>query len=274
MASSVQATPLKLTVVGKSSFPHIAERACLTIVIADTGTDRAAVSSVVLETAANVDSLLEPLRQAPPESASGSGPSLAPISYSRKASLTTSWQDPYQADMDGPTPAREYSSRMEYDIRFRTFTAATLGKFTTALSTFPHAKLERIDWRLTPSTEKAHCSLLRREAAADAMLKARDYCSALGSGVNLRAVQVDDVESSNAPSWGVRGGGGRSYQTARMATPRNAGGEVGPEMEYQPKLIVMEMEVTIVFHADTAPLPELAAVPPTLSEERALHDDM
>ncbi|EME83262.1 uncharacterized protein MYCFIDRAFT_7308, partial [Pseudocercospora fijiensis CIRAD86] len=167
---------------GNAEIPHPAERAIVNLNVSSSGPNKTAVSDEVITAAKHLESLLRDLGEASEEA---SNPS--PLSHWSKKSLTSSSHIPY--NRDGEARPRKYSSKIQFDIRFKDFKA--LGAFGTKASALPHVEVQNIEWMLTPATEKFFRSQLRKDAARDAIEKAKDYCEATGCW-NLRPVELNE----------------------------------------------------------------------------------
>ena len=116
--------------------------------------------------------------------------------------------------------------------------------------------MKSISWILTPATEKSYHSQLRKEAAQDALAKARDYCEVLGCK-DLRPVELIEggVTASNQ---GSLFGQHVQHQHMQSQAPQGsmgrataAGAESRDEspLEFRPEEVKMSTHVTIKFHA-------------------------
>lgn len=132
------------------------------------------------------------------------------------------------------------------DIRFQHF-GSEMAAFGSKVSTLPHAEISRIDWILTAPTRKSYEGRLRREAARDALEKAKDYCEVLGCGAPRPVELTEGREGGyggmrmgsndampmmqSAPAGPVRGGGGMGAGGERDESP----------VEFTPKEVRMSM---------------------------------
>jgi uncharacterized protein YggE len=242
--------PFEITVQGTGNIPHPAERAVINLEVSSTGAHKASVSNEVITTAKHIESLL---RELSPTDASAHALDHAALAHWSKTSLSSTSHVPYI--QDDPDPARQYTARVVFDIRFRDFKA--LGSFGTHVSGLAHVEVRNIDWILTEATEKSFRAQLRQEAAKDALQKAQDYCAALG-GVNIRPVELSEgiplgstmASQGRKKAGGSHGAGfgsmGRSVQLAR----RGGVEEDGEDFAFDPQEIRMATEVTVKFEAD------------------------
>jgi hypothetical protein len=254
MASTV---PFVLEVQGHAVIPLPAERAHIDVHIASSGPDKAKVSSEVLSSARVIEALLYDLS---PEDESAEAKASAALAHWSKTSLSATSHRPY--DNEGNQKDREYTARINFDIRFQDFKA--LGGFGAHISALPHVELPNIEWKLKPVTEYNFRAQLRKKAAEDAFRKAQDYCEVFGC-VNLQpvalgeghrslgsmgnvegAIDFDQDEGGGYSFGGARGKSGRTRQTARKADV-----EVDePAFEFTPQEVTMEMSVTVKFKAE------------------------
>lgn len=175
--------PFELTVSGKAVVTHPAERAVINVKAVSTGPDKASAVDEATIAAKQVELLL---RELSPQEQTAEAKAAAALAHWSKMSLSsTSWM-PH--DNDGkPDPPRQYKASVSFDIRFRNFEA--LGSFGTQISSMPHVEVYGIDWILTTDTERSYEPQLRRESAADAMQKAKEYCDVFAC-TNLRPVEL------------------------------------------------------------------------------------
>lgn len=263
-----------LILTGSSIIPHTAERAILKIAATNTGPNKQAVSDAVLTTAQHIEGLVHSLQNEatpPPHSqdpaqAPDSSPS-KPIAHWSKTSLTATSHVP-AAHMQGfmlaqsvpgaamqqqAPPQRQYSSRIDFDVRFRDF--AALGDFSARLSALDHCEVERIDWILLPATRRAFESRLRADAAADALRKARDYCAVLCGSADAayRIVPVQlGQEHANTPSpspYGRAGANNMMMQQQQQMHP--LAGQAGDSgLSFTPQEVRMELSVEVKFQVE------------------------
>ncbi|KXT05770.1 hypothetical protein AC578_1022 [Pseudocercospora eumusae] len=244
MATSKPA-PFQITVQGNSEIPHPAERAIVNLKVSSSGPNKAAVSDEVITTAKHIESLLRDLGEA---SEDASNPS--PLSHWSKKSLTSSSHVAY--DRDGEARPKKFSSKIPFDIRFKDFKA--LGAFGAKVSALPHVEVQDILWTLTPATEKSFKSQLRKDAAKDAIEKARDYCEATGCG-NLVPVELSE---GNVYMPTTRSGMVYAARFASAGISEEEEGneemlDAGPQdedLEFEPQEIKMILDVTMKFWAD------------------------
>ncbi|KAF2216018.1 hypothetical protein CERZMDRAFT_34928 [Cercospora zeae-maydis SCOH1-5] len=267
-AQASNPSAFQLLVTGNAEIPHPAERALINVSVSSSGNKRAQVSEEVLTTARHIESLLRPLC---PDDESPEAKAAAPLAHWSKTSLSSTSHVPYNHKSPDKELPRVYNASVNFDIRFRDFVA--LGSFGTKLSSLPHVEVQNINWILTDATLKSFKSQLRKEAAQDAIQKAKDYCDVLGC-TSLRPVELQEGDarnvmsagwgstSSNGPGAVARGGGlfgsaaqpmaQMSMQRARRAGPQ-AGEEVQAEdLSFDAQEVKMAMDVTIKFHADHA----------------------
>lgn len=257
-------TPFILSTHGRAEIPHPAERAVIHVSVSSQGTNKAFVSDEVITTAQHIERLLRDL--SPPDSnPTPEAKAAAPLAHWSKTGLSATSYVPHNYGVYTPQP-RQYTARITFDIRFQKF--RELGAFGTKLSALPHAEVSHIDWILTASTRKAYQSQLRKAATRHALEKARDYCDVLSCG-NLRPVELSEGTMATA---GGGGGGlfgssafGRTAQQAQVSyqQQQSAPGAMGrPQtdgangtrdespLEFTPKEVRMNMDVTVKFHAE------------------------
>jgi len=237
-----------LQVTGRSEIPHPAERAVISVVVESSGTNKASVSDEVLTTAKHLESLI---RAIAPKEESPEAKQASPLAHWAKKGFTATSHVPwYDHSKTKNPPPRQYNGSITFDIRFKEFKA--LGAFGEKLTALPHVEVKNVSWILTPATTKSYRSQLRKEAAQDALEKARDYCSVLGCS-NIRPVELSE---------GHLGGGGGSLfgaaayaPQARQMQMQQAPGMQGDSrdespLEFRPEEVKMSMDVTVKFHAD------------------------
>ncbi|KAK5164891.1 uncharacterized protein LTR77_009555 [Saxophila tyrrhenica] len=233
---TIMSTPFILTVTGESTIPHPAERALLNISVETSGPNKASVSDSVLTTAKHLESLLRSLS---PASESDEDKAASPLAHWSKTGLTATSHIPYKDD--GTAEPRQFDGSITFDIRFKDF--AALGAFGEKLSALPHVEVKGVHWILTPATEKSFRSRLRREAAQDALEKAKDYAEVLGC-FDVRAVELTEGgEGMSGMGRATQSLGPRTRQLARK------GGRDESPLEFQPEEVRMGMEVEVKFHA-------------------------
>ena len=259
----MSSTPFHLIVTGKSEIPHPAERAIINVSVSSSGTNKASVSDEVITTAKHIETLLSPLS---PQNESPEAKASAPLAHWSKTSLSSTSHVPYNHKNPDITLDRQYTASISFDIRFRDFKA--LGSFGTKLSSLSHVEVQNIDWRLTDATEKSFKAQLRKEAAKDAMQKARDYCEVLGC-TNVRPVELREGDarasmpsgpggglfgnSSGGPGAGLFAQQAPQMQMARMARRAPDGDDQKSEdLAYDAQEVKMAMEITVKFQADHA----------------------
>ena len=259
------ATPItrfQVTVSGKAEIPHPAERAKINIVVSSSGKIKAAVSDQVITAAKHTETLL---RELSPIDDSVEAKKAAAIAHWSKTSLSSTSYVPYSSK--GTEVARNYDSRVTFDIRFKDF--AALGVFSTKVSSMSHVEIQNIEWILTAATERSYRSELRREAAKVALRKAQDYCEVLGC-TNIRPVELEEGKAltrSATKNWNpymamaAQQSANVSYQQAQSAPGMAMASQMGSaannynrraenDLEFTPQEIRMSMEVTVLFHAE------------------------
>lgn len=253
-------TPFALTVSGTSEIPLLAERAIINVAVSSDGLDKAKVSNDIISAARQIESML---RELSPDDDTPAVKAAAPLAHWSKTSLSaTSYVPPSKHNWsnaahfgaplhptmitndDDEEPARRYRGNIKFDIRFKDFKA--LGSFGTKISSIEHVEVSNITWSLTDATEAKYRTQLRRDAAKDALTKARDYCDVLGC-VKLRPVELHDNQSYHMPH--MRQGRALQMQSAMAAA--DPGQEQMEELEFTPQEIKMTMEISIKFHADS-----------------------
>lgn len=220
-----------LTVNGKAEIPLLAERAIINVAVSSEGLDKAKVSSEVISAAKHIESLL---RELSPEDA-------GPLAHWSKTSLSATSYVPtmYSSSGEAEPKSRRYNGKITFDIRFSDFKA--LGSFGTKISSIEHVEVSDISWRLTEATEAKYRNQLRKDAAKDALAKARDYCEVLGC-IKLRPVELHEHQTHSA-SANIR------------ACRRIDGVDARPiekfeELEFTQQEVRITRNVSIKFHAD------------------------
>ncbi|KAK4626598.1 hypothetical protein CLAFUW4_04923 [Fulvia fulva] len=249
----------EVTVTGKAEIPHPAERGLINVTVASAGQNKAAVSDEVVTTAKHIEALLSELC---PKDDSPEAKAASPLAHWDKTSLSATSYVP--RDKDGNEKPRQYDASVTFDIRFKEFKA--LGRFGTKVSSLNHVEVQNISWILTAETEKSFQSKLRRDAAKDAMDKARDYCEVLQC-TNLRPIELEEGRSHTGVyrpnySYGMSQdvGSRRMHQSAQAsmqsmqrARQSHPGSDSRSEdLEFRPQEVRLSMDVTIKFHADPA----------------------
>ena len=241
--------PFTINVDGRAEIPHPAERALIDVVISSSGNNKASVSEEVLTTAKHVENLLGELS---PQDESPEAMQAAPLAHWSKTSLTATSHVPYD-DNSNPL-ARQYDASIQFDIRFKEFKA--LGAFGARLSALSHVEVRSIRWILTDATEKSYRARLRKEAALDALEKARDYCEVLDCS-NVRPLELEEVRYfSGAASYGrnttryAQSPGSMRMQSASRSA-RESANDARDEspLEFKPEEVKMSMEIRVKFHA-------------------------
>ena len=240
--------PFTISVDGRAEIPHPAERALIDVVVSSSGTNKAAVSEEVLTTAKHVENLLGKLS---PEDDSPEAKQAAPLAHWSKTTLSATSHVPYKEDST-PLP-RQYDASIQFDVRFKEFKA--LGSFGGRLSALSHVEVNSIKWILTPATEKSFKSQLRKDAALDALDKARDYAKVLGYS-NVRPVDLQEGGyRASSVGYGRNTGrysqqlAGRSMQTARRSFSEEGARDESP-LEFKSEEVKMSMDITVKFHAE------------------------
>ena len=258
--------PFVIQVNGRAEIPHPAERAVIHVVVTSSGCNKAAVSDQVVTTAIHVEDLLG---EHSPQEDTREAIQSAAVAHWSKTSLSATSHVPFH-DVKDPPPARVYDARINFDIRFRRFTA--MGDFGAKLSALEHVEVHDIHWILTAATEKSYRAQLRKQAAQDALQKARDYCEVLSCD-KLRPVEllegspVSHVASAYGNSaqqdyqmqlmlleqqnkkrlmMARQGEGGAS---AALQVPASCHRSEVP-LEFKPQEVRMSMDVTVKFHAE------------------------
>ncbi|KAK3054542.1 hypothetical protein LTR09_004271 [Extremus antarcticus] len=241
--------PFAITVTGTAVIPHPAERAVINVAVESSGKNKATVSDEVLTTAKHLEALL---RQIAPQDSSPEAKQASPLAHWNKTGFTATSHIPWSGAT--PAPPRQYNGSITFDIRFKEFKA--LGGFGEKLSSLSHVEVKDIQWILTPATEKSYRSRLRKEAAQDALVKARDYCEVLGCK-DVRPVEL--TEGGVMPAMGRMGRGGLMMQQQMQQQMQQAPGTMGRSggdgsrdespLEFRPEEVKMSMEVTVKFHA-------------------------
>ncbi|KAF7188632.1 hypothetical protein HII31_10294 [Pseudocercospora fuligena] len=243
--ATTKSAPFQITVQGNSEIPHAAERAIVNLNVSSSGPNKAAISDEVITTAKHIESLLRDLGEASEDASNSS-----PLSHWSKKSLTSSSHVPY--NRDGEELPRRYSSKIPFDIRFKDFKA--LGTFGTKVSALPHVEVQNIEWILTPATEKSFKSQLRKDAAKDAIEKARDYCEATGCK-NLRPVELNEGNvymptTRSGMVYAAAFAPGEVREEEEGDEEMLGAGPQDEDLEFEPQEIKMSLDVTMKFLAD------------------------
>ncbi|KAL9106733.1 MAG: hypothetical protein Q9227_008303 [Pyrenula ochraceoflavens] len=271
--------PFTLTLPGTSTIPHPAERALLNLTVSTTGPSKPTVTSSVLDATSTIATHCRSL----------SPPSSNALAHWSKTSLSASSYIPYSSDIRHER-ARKYTATVKFDIRFKDFSA--MGPFAKKVAGLPCVSISGIDWLLTPGTRRAFQSRLRKEAAADALAKARDYCEVLcavpaplprgfnwireGEGeVRIRPLEltegiVDNHGMGVNRMMNARGPQEMQMQMQMQQAPGSAiapvggsGGGAGKgaeerdesDLEFRPQEVRMRADVSVKFAVDTLGVP-------------------
>lgn len=248
--------PFVINVDGRAEIPHPAERAVINVLVASAGTNKASVSDEVLTSARHLETLL---RELSPQDKTPEAKEASPLAHWSKTSLSATSHVPYNAQKE-IYEARQFNASISFDIRFKEFKA--LGGFGARLSALPHVEVPNIDWILTEATEKSYRSQLRKEAARDALQKARDYCEVMNC-TNVRPVELEEgynspATFSSAPRR-VRAVQAQEMPGRSRMMAQHAPGfapDVGEDerdespLEFRPEEVRMSMNVTVKFHAE------------------------
>ncbi|KAK4976488.1 hypothetical protein LTR66_003405 [Elasticomyces elasticus] len=231
-----------ITVSGNAMLPHPAERALLEVFVSTEGSTEQSVTEKVTSTAGQVQ---EALRALSPTDETEEAKAAAAISHWSMKSLRTSSFVPY--DSDGRQQTRRYTARADFEIRFRDFNV--LGPFSTQLAAMPHVQMNGVQWILTDATKHALQSELRKMAARDALVRARDYAEALGLG-NVRLLELSEGAVSSLVS-GAQTGLFRSQQPPQMQLAAGFGAPSNDrsELSFQAEEVQATAQVSAKFSA-------------------------
>lgn len=241
-----------LLIDGYASIPHLAERAWVRLTVTNNAYNKQTVANNTLETASFIEAQVADL-QSRADDKSGSTASeneddSKPIAHYSKTSLTSTSGLEYG---EGP-PKRTYTASIDFDIRFRDF--AALGDFSARVSGVDHCEISSIEWRLLPATQRSFETRLRKEASADALQKAKDYCSVLCPDEILCIVpmnlttQPGSLDRSAVHRGGTRMGVTRASSQQVAFTSASGGGSGG--LTFSPQECRMESTVEIEFRVE------------------------
>jgi uncharacterized protein YggE len=217
-----------ITVAGTSQIRHNPERATVRVGIGFEGAKR--------------DSVLAATRSAH-ESLTGSLDSIldeaeGPVVDWHSEEIRVWGQRPWS--QDGARLPVEFHSAVFVDAEFDDFEA--LSEWVDVVSVRDGIAVDGIDWTLSRETEHRLRSDARREAIADAVLKAGEYASAL-SLEGVTPLSISDPGLLDNPTAGAQ------FAPAMMARTAPGG---GGGMELRPNAIIIEAVVHARFSASPA----------------------
>jgi hypothetical protein len=186
--------PLTISVTGQAHTLCPASRAILVLKATTPELSTASRASATLSyTAKQIREAMEP--HCPSDPDTGKMLPGAAISHYSMSSLDTSSVrrsvDKYGTDFE-----TVYTASTSFNIKFADF--GLLNQLATAFSAMETVAILRIEWHLTDAQELSIHSLARKNAAADALLRAHDYASVFAGlreedlRSRVRAVRVEE----------------------------------------------------------------------------------
>ena len=249
---------LKIVVDGEATIPRRAERAVLSVEVSSTGKTKPQVTEEVITTAKHLRTMLEDLSRTDQQT-DGANAQAAVAHWSMNSLNTTSnfVSNNKHFEASGEDGYWTYTARTTFDIRFRDFDA--LGPFATKLAALQHVKIHSVEWTLTQATRRQYDSELRKQAAADALQRAKDYAEALGVP-NVKPIEISEGQIYNEsgfsayPRGGVGGAQLFGQPRALQMQTANVGSEVeqdfsSSDLAFQPEEVRMHGSVSCKFEA-------------------------
>ncbi|KAK4980876.1 hypothetical protein LTR66_002910 [Elasticomyces elasticus] len=225
---------VNITVNGNAMLSHPAERALLDVYVSAEDSTEESVTEEVTSTASRIQ---DGLRVLSPKDETEEAKAKAAISHWSMKSFRSSSFVPY--DSNGRNQTRRYTARADFEISFRDF--KVLSYYPTELAKIPHVQVNGVQWILTDATKRSLQSELRKMAARDALVRARDYAEALGLG-NVRLLELSEGALSSLD-------GGEEPQQMQLAAGFGAPGNDRSELSFQAKEVQATAQVSAKFSA-------------------------
>lgn len=229
--------PLDITVVGKSTITHNAERALLSLHVAAQDTDQEAVSNQVTSTVNQLHQLFKD--HSPRTEATGEISPDAAITVFTTTSMRSSSMVP---DRDSP---RQYRANCNLEVTFRDF--SVLSEIASTLLTTPNVEISSVAWRLTSETTKRLVAEARLQALQNAIEQAEGYSRIVDRKVYPVEIKTSDRSHSS--------GRGKPKQAARTYDTASTGGTTGLKVEAED--VVTESKVDVRFATEDWERPKL-----------------
>lgn len=219
-----------MSVDGRAVIYHPAERATMNVTVESRATEKVTASDDALAASKAME---EMLRELSPQDESPGARAAAPLQQWTKTAISST------SVMDR---APQFQAEIKFNIKFQDLTA--IRPFATKLYHLPCVVIRSFEWSLTDATTASYQSRLRREAALDAMAKAKDYCETLGCATP-RPTQLQEKLFYN--------GIGQGYGTTGIEYDRaeNFYGGSGryERLDFMPQDVQLIREVTVKFDA-------------------------
>ncbi len=218
-----------ITVAGSSRLHRDPERARVRIGVGFEGSKRDSVLAATRAAHESLTGSLDAILDA----------SVGPVITWHSEQIRVWGQRPWS--QDGTKLPVEFHSAVFVDADFDDFEA--LSEWIDVVAIRDGIAVDGIEWLLAPATEKELGAAARREAIADALVKAREYADALGLADLVPLSLSDPGLLGDSAS-----GGGVHLAALSMARSAPAGGG----MELRPNAIAVEATVHARFSATTA----------------------
>jgi uncharacterized protein YggE len=230
--------PVAIIVTGSSTITRKAERATLVIDVTDSGPNQKDATEHVTNTAKQLQT---GFKQLAPTDGIGAlaTPSRTAITRWSMSNLTTGQWNLWIAGQNKP----EFRASTTFEVRFADFDK--LSAACADLSRMPYVSIRSLSWSLSDNTRAALGSESRRQAVADAVMKAKDFGKAVGKE-KITPVEITD-EKSLAGSARVP----VAFGSSAMRSTAPAGAQPpGSGLSFEPDEVNLECSVRVRFEAE------------------------
>jgi uncharacterized protein YggE len=228
--------PISIIVTGTSTIIRKAERATLTIDVSDTGPSQKEAVDHVASTSKQLQSGFKLL--APTEGGTSTSSRPAITRWTMSNMSTGQWN----VWLSGQNTAT-YRASTTFEVRFADFEKLSVA--CADLSRMQHVAIRSLVWSLSDGTRASLASESRRQAVADAVVKAKDYGKAFGKD-KITPLEITDERSMVAPQRVA----GPAFGSATMRSTAPAGAQAPETLSFEPEEVDINSAVRIRFEAE------------------------
>jgi uncharacterized protein len=232
--------PIIIVVTGSSRITRKAERATLTLEVSDTGPIQKNAVEHVTTTAKQLQAGFKLL--APTEGDGGTSSRPAVTRWSMSNLSTGQWT----AWLSGQNTIT-YRAATTFEVRFADF--EKLSEAYADLTRLPYVSIRSLGWSLSENTRSSLGSESRRQAVADAVVKAQDFGKAFSKD-KITPVEITDENSLVAPQRMPPTGFGLFGSSATRSTAPAGTQEPESGLNFEPEVVNIDCSVRIRFEAE------------------------
>jgi uncharacterized protein len=228
--------PISIIVTGTSTIIRKAERATLIIDVSDSGPSQKEAVDHVTSTAKQLQSGFKLL--APTEGGTSTSSRPAITRWTMSSMSTGQWN----VWLSGQSTTT-YRASTTFEVRFADF--EKLSAACADLSRMQHVAIRSLSWSLSDNTRAGLASESRRQAVADAVVKAQDFGKAFSKD-KITPLEITDEKSMMAPQRMPP----MAFGSAPTRSTAPAGTQAPETLSFEPEEVNINCSVRIRFEAE------------------------